>query len=112
MSKGRNLGEFEILVLAAVMRLGPEAYGVAVREEIAARAARDVAIGAVYATLDRLEAKGLVTARLGEATARRGGRAKKYFDVTAEGARRLQESAAAMGRMLDGVVSWTARRAG
>ena len=111
MSKGKNLGEFEILVLAAVTRLGAEAYGVAIREEIAARAERDVAMGAVYATLDRLEAKGLLASRMGEATAKRGGRAKKYFDVTAEGARRLEDSVTAMGRMLDGVVSMDPRGA-
>ena len=70
MAKGEFLGEFEQLVLIALLRLGDEAYGMAVRREIEARAGRDVSIGAVYATLDRLESKGLVRSRLGEAIGR------------------------------------------
>jgi DNA-binding PadR family transcriptional regulator len=67
------LGAFEQLVLAALVRLGDQAYGMAVRQEIAERTGRDVAIGAVYATLDRMEEKGLVVSRTGESTPERGG---------------------------------------
>ena len=82
------LGEFELLVLLALICLGDEAYGVPISEAIEERSGRDVAIGAVYITLDRLERKGLVRSRLGEPTAERGGRAKTYFHITAKG---LQE---------------------
>ena len=86
MSKGEYLGEFEQLVLLALIRLEDKAYGMAVRREIEDRADRDVSIGAVYATLDRLEEKGL--ASRGLASRRdRGGRAKKCFTITAAGAR-------------------------
>ena len=94
MGKGQNLGEFEILTLAALVRLGPEAYGVTVREEIESRAGRPVSVGALYATLDRLEEKGMVASRLGEATAERGGRAKRYFKLRPAGLRALRDSRA------------------
>ena len=102
MGKGQNLGEFEILTLAALVRLGPEAYGVTVREEIESRAGRPVSVGALYATLDRLEEKGMVASRLGEATAERGGRAKRHFEITALGRARLEKSASMLGQMLGG----------
>ena len=103
MPKGEFLGEFEQLVLLALVRLGDGAYGMAVRRELAARAGRDVSIGAVYATLDRLEEKGLARSRLGEATDARGGRAKKCFTITGAGARALERSQHAVRRMLDGL---------
>jgi len=79
------LGPLEHIVLLAVMRLGEEAYGVAVRREIESTIGRDVSVGAAYATLVRLESKGFVRSSEGEATAERGGRAKRYFRVTADG---------------------------
>ena len=85
MAKGEYLGEFEQLVLLAVLRLDENAYGVPIRQEIENCTGRTAAIGAVYATLDRLEQKGLVASRLADATAERGGRAKRYFHVNAEG---------------------------
>ena len=103
MSRGEYLGEFEQLVLLALVRLGDDGYGLAVRRELGERAGREVAIGAVYATLDRLEQKGLVSSKLGEPTAERGGRAKRIFHLTGEGARALQRSQQAMGRMLEGL---------
>lgn len=106
MLKGKNLGEFEILVLTALVRLGPDAYGVSVRDEIEQRTGRSVSIGALYATLGRLEAKGLVSTRLGEATPERGGRAKKHYVIDAEGRRRLEQSLAALSRMTEGVLPW------
>ena len=103
MSRGEYLGEFEQLVLLALVRLGEGAYGLSVRRELVDRAGREVAIGAVYATLDRLEQKGLVASALGEPTAERGGRAKRHFRLTGEGSKALKRSQAAMARMLDGL---------
>jgi PadR family transcriptional regulator, regulatory protein PadR len=97
------LGEFETLVLIALLRLGDDAYGMAVRREITDRTDREVAIGAVYATLERLESKGLVTSATGATTAGRGGRARRFFAVTAKGRAALFASQRALTRMLDGV---------
>jgi len=88
-----------LFVLLALLRLGHEAYGVSVRQEIDGRTGRDVSIGAVYATLDRLEAKGLVRSRAGEATAERGGRAKKHFHVTPKGVAAINRTHEALRRM-------------
>jgi DNA-binding PadR family transcriptional regulator len=101
--KGEFLGEFEQLVLLALIRLGDEAYGMSVRRELEARAGRDVSIGAVYATLDRLESKGLVRSRIGDPSADRGGRAKRCFIITGAGARALERSQQALRQMLDGL---------
>jgi DNA-binding PadR family transcriptional regulator len=101
--KGEFLGEFEQLVLLALIRLGDDAYGMAVRRELEARAERDVSIGAVYATLDRLESKGLVRSRIGDPSADRGGRAKRCFIITGAGARALERSQQALRQMLDGL---------
>jgi PadR family transcriptional regulator, regulatory protein PadR len=103
MAKGSHLGEFEQHVLAALLRLRDNAYGVTIRREIAERTGRDVAIGAVYATLDRLERKGFVSSRAGEPTPERGGRAKRYFKVEAPGVRALNESYRMSDRMRDGL---------
>jgi DNA-binding PadR family transcriptional regulator len=85
------IGEFEELVLLAILKLGADAYGAAIHEALE-DAGRRMAIGALYTTLSRLEEKGFVTSRLGEATAERGGRAKKYFKVQAAGMRVLREA--------------------
>lgn len=103
MAKGDFLGEFEQMVLLAVLREGEEGYGMSIRRELEERVGRDVSIGAVYATLDRLERKGLVRSREGEATPVRGGRARKHFDVTEDGASALRTSRAMMDRLWDGV---------
>jgi PadR family transcriptional regulator PadR len=79
------LGEFEHLVLLAVLRVGEEAYAVPVRAEIEARSGRTVARGALYTTLDRLEQKGLLRSRLGDPLPERGGRARRYYTVSARG---------------------------
>jgi PadR family transcriptional regulator PadR len=79
------LGEFEHIVILAVLRLGDRAYGVTVRQEIDVRTGREVSIGAIYATLDRLEAKGYVKSYLGDPTPERGGRSKRFFYVAAKG---------------------------
>lgn len=80
----QNLGEFEQLVLLAVLRLGEESYSVPIVHEIAANTGREVTHATVYVALRRLEAKGLVTSRLGEATSQRGGRSKRLFSVQPE----------------------------
>jgi PadR family transcriptional regulator PadR len=103
MSKGELLGEFEHLTLLAVLRLGDDAYGMRVRQEIAGRTGRDVSIGAVYATLDRLAEKGLVVSSMGEATAERGGRAKRCFRLTRAGADSVNRARHEMESMMDGL---------
>jgi DNA-binding PadR family transcriptional regulator len=97
------LGGFELLVLLALIRLADEAYGVPISEAIEESSGRDVAIGSVYITLDRLERKGLVTSRLGEPTAERGGRAKTYFCITAKGLREARRSRQTLVNLWQGV---------
>ncbi|MEM8815871.1 MAG: PadR family transcriptional regulator [Pseudomonadota bacterium] len=106
MPKNRNLGEFEILVLAALLRLRDDAYGSTIREEIEARTGRSVTVGALYATLSRMEDKLYITSRTGEATPQRGGRAKRYYDLTPLGREQLERSVTALNNMLEGVVPW------
>src|SRR5205085_6667906 len=79
------LGEFEHLIVLALLRLDDLAYGVTVRQEIELRTKREVSIGAVYATLDRLERKGYVSSYRGDPTPQRGGRSKRFFRVTQKG---------------------------
>jgi len=98
-----GLGEFEQLVLLALVRLGSEAYGVAIRDEIEREAGRDVTLGAVYTTLLRLENKGLVSSRLGEPSPQRGGRRKKYYRPLAAGRRELLSSLEAIRSMTRGL---------
>jgi PadR family transcriptional regulator PadR len=80
-----HLGEFEQLVLLALVRQGRDAYGVSVRDEIEERTGRDADFGTVYATLTRLEEKGLITSHIGEPTPERGGRRKKHFAISPAG---------------------------
>jgi len=96
-------GEFEQLVLLAVLRLAGEAYAVPVRREIGERTGRTPARGAVYATLERLEAKGYLESRLGEPVAERGGRPRRYYRVRPTGARALEASREALQRMWQGL---------
>jgi PadR family transcriptional regulator, regulatory protein PadR len=97
------LGEFEHIVLIALLRLGDRAYGVTVRQEIETRAKREVSIGAIYATLDRLEAKGYVKSRLGEPTSERGGRSKRFFQVTAKGMTAVNRTHRTLQRLTAGL---------
>ena len=98
-----SLGEFEQLVMLALLRLGDTAYGVSVAQEIAARTGRQVSIGAVYKTLDRLEGKRLVSSSIGEPTAARGGRRKRLFQLQPPGERALRASLRALDRMTAGL---------
>jgi PadR family transcriptional regulator len=102
MAKGDWLGEFEMCVLLAVSQIGDEAYGMRVRQQIERRTGRRVAIGAVYATLARLDEQGLVTARLGSPQPVRGGRARKCFRLTAPGTRALSAATSMLKRMMAG----------
>ena len=86
----QNLGELEQILLLALLRLGGEAYGAALRAEILERTGRSITPGAIYPTLDRLEGRGLLRSRIGGATAERGGRARRYFKVTAAGLREVK----------------------
>jgi PadR family transcriptional regulator, regulatory protein PadR len=92
MRKRNYLGPFELMAMLAVMRLGEEAYGVPVFREIERQYGREVALGSVYATLERLETKGFIVSELGEATPERGGRAKKYFHITPKGLREVRKT--------------------
>ena len=102
MPKGDFLGEFEIYVMLALAHLGAEAYGVSIRQEIERRTARDVAIGAVYATLSRLEDKGLVRHELSAPLPVQGGRARKHFTLSDTGKRALTHAAEMLTRMMHG----------
>jgi PadR family transcriptional regulator len=98
-----TLGEFEQVVLLAILRLDKNAYGVSIRKEIAACTEREPSPGALYTTLDRLEQRGLVTSRFGDPTPQRGGRAKRYFKVTATGLRAVARVQRGYQRLLNGV---------
>jgi PadR family transcriptional regulator PadR len=97
------LGEFEHLVLLAVLRLGDDAYGATIRREIETRAGRELSISATYVTLERLEAKGLVRSWVGEPTAERGGRRRKYFALKPVGRKALAKSVRTFRVMAEGL---------
>ncbi len=110
MSSRDYLGEFEHLIVLAVLRLAHQAYGVTVRQEIENRTRREASIGAVYATLDRLEAKGYVKSHLGDPTPERGGRSKRFFEVTAKGlsaVNHTQRALESMSKGLDAIRSYS-----
>jgi len=102
-AKGEQLGEFEHLILLALLRLRDDAYGMSVRREIVDRTGRDVSIGAVYATLDRLAAKGLITSFLTDPTPERGGRAKRSFRLTGAGIEAVNRARQELANMLEGL---------
>jgi PadR family transcriptional regulator PadR len=97
------LGSFEQAVLLAILRLGDGAYGRAILKEVQERLERDVAVGAVQATLDRLERKGLITSRLGPGTPIRGGRARRFFRLQPNGLRALNDARAAVDNLWRGL---------
>lgn len=97
------LGDFEQLILLALARLGDDAYGIAVQDEITRRAKRDVSLGAVYKTLSRLEDKGLVSTWVGEPTAQRGGRRKRHYRMLPAGRAELRQSLAGIRAMTRGL---------
>lgn len=103
MNADRSLGEFEQIVLLAVLRLGDEAYGVTILNEIAERTGRTASPGAMYTTLHRMEDKGLIRFREGSPTPERGGRAKRYVQVTKEGRTALASAQAAYRSLSEGL---------
>ena len=98
-----HLGDFEQLVMLAVLRLDDEAYGTSIREELKVRAERDVSPGAIFTALERLESRGLVSSRYGEPTAERGGRSKRFYKLTADGRRALARALRTVRRMVQGL---------
>ncbi len=103
MPEREYLGEFEHIIVLALLRLEENAYGVTVRQEIESRTRREVSVGAVYATLDRLEQKGFVKSYLGDPTPERGGRSKRFFRVTVRGAAAVNRTHRALQRMTEGL---------
>ena len=103
MGKGQFLGEFEQVVLLAVARLEGKGYGAVIRQEVERRAGRPVTVGALYSTLDRLEAKGYVVAREGGPSPDRGGRPKRFFTVQPAGADALEASRRMLERMWEDI---------
>ena len=99
----KALGEFEQLILFAVLRLGDAAYGASIRREIEEQTGRPVTAGSVYTVLDRLETRGLVDSFTGEPTPERGGRRKKYYRIERAGAELLHYTYQAQQRMAKGV---------
>ena len=97
------LGEFEQLVLLALLRLGPDTYGAAVSLEIEAQTGRSVSVSAVHTTLDRLEDKGFIRSRLGDPTPQRGGKRKRHYEVLPTGVRALQHAVRGLRRMTAGL---------
>jgi len=93
------LGEFELMILLAVLHLGDEAYGVPISHELERHRGRSVSVGSVYAALERMEAKGLVTSTLGDPTPERGGKAKRYFNVTEAGLRQVHETRRVLSKL-------------
>ena len=97
------LGDFEQLILLGILRLGVNAYGAAIRQEIHTRSGRDVSINAVYTTLDRLEKKGLLESWVGEPTAERGGRRRKFYALRPAGTAAIKQAYHAFQSMADGL---------
>src|ERR1700757_3598155 len=103
MTKSDHLGNFERMVISVLIRLGENAYGVPISEELEKVTGRDIAIASVYAALERLQDKGFVTSELGEPTAERGGRAKRYFRVTARGLKEVRETQRSLVKLWNGL---------
>lgn len=103
MKRNKHLGELEQLVLMAALRLDGDAYGASVLRELKDRSGRNVAPGALFATLDRLEDKGFVKSRLGDPTPGRGGKPKRFLTVTQRGIAALRNARAAWVRMAEGL---------
>jgi DNA-binding PadR family transcriptional regulator len=99
------LGEFEVVILLAVLHTAPHAYGTAIRDDISHRSGRNPARGSVYVTLDRLEAKGCLRSTVGDATPERGGRPRRFYEVTRRGLAALRNSLAIVSSMRKGLES-------
>jgi PadR family transcriptional regulator PadR len=102
MNKTTNLGELEHLILLAVLRLGQEAYGRSIRDELESQAGRMVSRSVAYITLERMAEKGYLVASMGDPTPRRGGKAKRFYSLSPAGKEALRESGRAFMRLWDG----------
>jgi DNA-binding PadR family transcriptional regulator len=100
---GDRLGQFEELILLALVRLRDNAYGVTIRREIENRTGREISVGAVYTALERLQRKGYVSSQIGDPTPERGGRAKRFFRIEAPGLDALNRVRVAVDRLVEGV---------
>jgi DNA-binding PadR family transcriptional regulator len=105
MNRAKYLGELEQMVLLAVLQLRENAYGTNVMEELGRRVKRSVSRGALYVTLDRLEEKGMISSSLGDPTPGRGGRPKRFLEVTPRGLEALRRSREAWMRLWEGLES-------
>lgn len=103
MKKRSYLGEFELMVILTVIRLGDDAYGVPITRELERQREKEVSVGSVYAALERMEAKGLVHSNIGDPTPERGGKAKRYFRATKQGLREAQEMREVLTRLWKGL---------
>jgi PadR family transcriptional regulator PadR len=111
MRKRDYLGQFELMVLLAILQAGEDAYGVPIAREIEDTTGKEVALGSIYAALDRLEAKGLVTSEMGDPTPERGGRAKRYFHVTSKGVRQARDAQRTLSKLWRGLPQLEGRKA-
>jgi len=100
------LGEFELMILLAILHLGDQAYGVPIARELERHRGREVSVGSVYAALERLETKGLIASSLGDPTPERGGKAKRYFRVNREGIRQVNETRRVLTSLWKQVPQW------
>jgi PadR family transcriptional regulator PadR len=99
MTNRSYLGEFELMLLLAVVHLGEEAYGVPISRDLERNRGRSVSVGSVYAALERLQGKGLIVSDLGDPTPERGGKAKRYFRITKEGLQQIHETRRVLTKM-------------
>jgi PadR family transcriptional regulator, regulatory protein PadR len=97
------LTDFELMILLSILRIGDQAYGVPIAREIETTGGRSVVLGAVYAALDRLEQNGLISSSIGEPTPERGGRAKRFFEVTPAGIKAVRQTRRSLTRLWTGV---------
>jgi PadR family transcriptional regulator PadR len=104
MSSRDHFGEWELMVMLALMRLGDDAYGVPICREIEEQTGREISVGSIYATLERLEEKGFVSSALGRPTAERGGRARRYFRVTSNGVREVRKTQQSLMNLWSGLL--------
>lgn len=111
MAAASSISNFELMVMLALIRLGDEAYGVPISQQIEEHSGREVALGSVYAALERLEDRDFVASRVGEPTAERGGRAKRYFKVTAKGIRVVRDTQQTLTSLWSGLPKLQSRKA-
>jgi PadR family transcriptional regulator len=112
MARPTYLGEFELIVILVLIRLGEGAYGVPIAREIELQTGREVALGSVYAALERMEQKGFVSSSVGDPTPERGGRAKRFFNPTRKGLREVRETQRILTALWTGLPNLQTRKLG